>query len=339
MGGNDCTENGTNKHQYKASLDQMQLLTNQELNCVLKNKTICSVNMNLRKRHSPNERVPASLETQMHVLSKVEVRRLLPAINSSKYVAVDAIEEGIKASDWGVKFTAGDSRGVHPTVMNTAKTMIHRNTYLRKHATFGEPVLLRVSVIEMGGKGIKQNRTSFGPQHHWHKDGVTPLITMVYVLYDGEWDSTNSPGAFEYGGRVALADRPCGNAYFESRGEHHHSRVRGGRSCCYYPATNSIYIIPGFVDHSIHRLEDANVVRHAIVVFMKPREQYRFRSLQLPVDEYLRTTWAMGFNTDGKFAICGKCYKVFKNKRQLYDHGRRVVNCNVTMKKKRESEK
>ena len=294
--------------------------------------------MDLRKRCSPNGEVPSSLQTEQYVLTKREVAYLMPALYKSKFVPPAKLSEGMKAQEWGVMYTAEGMKGVHPDIIRSTQRMIKANAYLKSHATAGEPVVLRVSVVEMGGEKTDQVHSRFQPQHRWHKDGHEPLITMVYVLYDGGWDSKKSPGAFELGGRVALADRPCGNAYFESTVGGLYRGARSGRTISYYPPTNSLYVIPGFVDHAVFKLEDPAVIRHAVVVFLKPRSSYVFRGLSLPADEYLRMTWAIGVVNSGAVFFCAKCMKIFGNKRQLYDHRRRETACKRKMQIKRLNE-
>ena len=289
--------------------------------------------MDLRMRRCPNGKVPTSLQTEKYVLTRKEVADLMPALYKSKFVPPAKLSEGMKAQEWGVKYTAAGMKGVHPDVIRSTQRMIKANAYLKKHATAGEPVVLRVSVVEMGGDKTDQVHSRFQPQHRWHKDGHEPLITMVYILYDGEWDSKKSPGAYELGGRVALADRPCGNAYFQSA-----KGARSGRTIAYYPPTNSLYIIPGFVDHAVFKLEDPTVIRHAVVVFLKPRKSYVFRGLILPADEYLRMTWAIGVVDSGQVLFCKDCMKVFGNKRQLYDHRKRETACERKMQIRRLNE-
>jgi hypothetical protein len=290
--------------------------------------------MKLRSRHSPNDRVPSSLQTQNNVLTREEVSNVMPALNASNYVSSDDNEGGV--SSWGVKYTRDDGTGVHPDVVKTAMTIVKRNSYLRRHSTAGEPILMRVAVLKMGGEELDQVRTRFEPQLHWHKDGEEPLFSMVYILYNGEWDSNNSPGALEYGGRVAFADRKCGNAIFATTESSTPRGVRSGRLCSYYPPTNSLYIIPGYiVNHAVYKMINATAIRLAIAVFIKPRTIYSFQNMRLTVDDYLRLTWAIGFKEKGEIIICDKCKGMFKKGRQFQDHKRRVGQCYNLVKRKR----
>jgi hypothetical protein len=179
-------------------------------------------------------------------------------------------------------------------------------------------------------------KSRFQPQHHWHKDGGTSVITVVYTLYNGEWDSANSPGAFALGGRVALADRPCGTAVYEDSS---FASVRSGRSLTYYPLTNALYIIPGqHVSHAVFKVHDPTTVRFALVFFLQPPPHLYFRDIRLPVDDYLRITWALGFFPNDATApplFCSRCYRLFSNQRQIYDHNKRNPNCKTTEAKKR----
>ena len=90
---------------------------------------------------------------------------MMPALNQSKYVASDELSEGMKAQDWGIRYTAIGMKGVHPDIIRAAQKMVKGNAYLRHHATAGEPVLLQVSVVEMGGEEIDQVHLRFQPQH------------------------------------------------------------------------------------------------------------------------------------------------------------------------------
>ena len=111
-----------------------------------------------------------------------------------------------------------------------------------------------------------------------------------------------------------MTDRPCRNAIFEGTNGGLHKGVHGGQAFSFYTPTNSVYIIPGFVDHVVFKLENPTVIRHAVVVFIKPRGKYVFRKLILTADDDLQMTWAIGFVSSGETVICDKCYKVYKTK-------------------------
>ena len=135
-----------------------------------------------------------------------------------------------------------------------------------------------------------------------------------------------------------MADRPCGNTYFQSAVGGLYKGAQSGRTILYYPPTNSIYIIPGFVDQAVFKLENQTVIRHAVVVFLKPRRSYVFRGLSLPADEYLWMTWAISVVNNQEIFFCKKCMKVLSNKQQLYDHRKRATDCERQMKIKRLNE-
>ena len=103
--------------------------------------------MNLRERRSPNGKVPSSLQTEQYVLTREEVADLMPALNKSKFVPPAELSEGMKAQEGGVKYTAAGMKGVHPDIIWATRRMIKSNAYLRNHATAGERVVLRVSVV------------------------------------------------------------------------------------------------------------------------------------------------------------------------------------------------
>ena len=283
--------------------------------------------MKLRLRHPPNNQTPHSLHEQRFVLTKVQIEELMPALASTVYSAAGAAEDGIDAVDWGILYTATD-QAVHPVVSKIVRHIAINNPYLQSHSLKGTPSLRRVSVVKMDSSPPSPARSRFHPQHLWHKDGGSALITVVFTLYNGEWDSDNSPGAFELGGRVALADRPGGTAVYADSS---FSSVRPGRVRAYFPLTNALYIIPGqHVSHAVFRVEDPRSVRYAVVFFLEPRSHFTLFSLRLPADEYLRLTWALGFHdacATTRPLICPRCYRLFSNKRQRYDHNRRERNC------------
>ena len=139
--------------------------------------------MDLWERRSPNgKKLPLSLQTEQYVLTRKEVADVMPALNENKFVPPAKLSEGMKAQEWGVKYTAAGMKGVHPDIIWATRRMIKANAYLKNHATAGEPVVLRVSVVEMGGEKTDQVHSRFQPQHRWHKDGHEPLITVVYVI-------------------------------------------------------------------------------------------------------------------------------------------------------------
>jgi hypothetical protein len=291
--------------------------------------------MKLRVRHCQNNKAPSSLQEQQYVLSSQQIALLLPALESTLFSVAGDVEDGIEANDWGVLFTP-DQQPVHPVVTEIVNFISCNNPYLKSHSPGGCPELLRVAVVKMDSSPPSPARSRFQPQHHWHKDGGTSLITVVYTLYNGEWDSIHSPGAFELGGRVALADRPSGTAvYSDSTFE----SVRSGRSLSYFPRTNTLYIIPGqLVSHAVFKVQDPATVRFAIVFFLKPKSHFTIFSIRCPVDEYLRLTWALGFiPTDSSVLplICRRCLRLFSNLRQRYDHDRRQPNCRVREAKQR----
>jgi hypothetical protein len=286
--------------------------------------------MKLRVRHSPNNQTPHSLQEQRYVLSKEQIAVLLPALESSVFTGAGDVEEGIAAEDWGILYTDA-AQAVHPVVSKIVHHIATNNEYLKTHSLQGRPVLRRVAVVKMDSSPPSPARSRFQPQHHWHKDGGTSLITVVFTLYNGEWDSSNSPGAFALGGRVALADRPSGSAVYS---DPKFDSVRPGRVRTYFPLTNALYIIPGqHVAHAVFRVEDPCTVRFAVVFFLEPPSHFTFCSLRLPVDDYLRITWALGFlHPDARVLplFCRRCYRLFSSKRQRYDHDRRQPNCKAT---------
>jgi hypothetical protein len=288
--------------------------------------------MKLRTRHGPNDRVPSSLVEQLHVLTEKEIAVIMPALESSDFTRAQKKDDAV-AFDEGVLYTDVGSK-IHPSITKAVEMMATRNEYLKTHLPRGRAEVRRISIVEMDGDSTNRPTTRFQPQHHWHKDGCDPLLTMVYVLYDGEWDSTNSPGAFECGGRVALADRPCGNAVCRAGSEEHNKVVRSGRVSTYYPKTNGLYIIPGFVvEHAVFKVEVPNVKRQAIVVFVATKKNYTFQSIRMSADTYFRLTWALGF-AKGRSIFCNKCYQVFDKKRQLYDHRKRQKDCSARRKQR-----
>jgi hypothetical protein len=291
--------------------------------------------MKLRVRHSPNNQAPHSLQQQQYVLSKKQIADLLPALDSTVFSALDDVEDGIAAEKWGILYTAA-GQAVHPAVTKIVRYISSNNDYIKTHSLQGSPVLRRVAIVKMDSSPPSPARSRFQPQHHWHKDGGTSLITVVYTLYNGEWDSANSPGAFALGGRVALSDRTCGTARYKNSS---YETVRPGRVCTYYPLTNSLYIIPGqHVSHAVFKVDDPSTVRFALVFFLQPPSHLYFRDICLPVDDYLRITWALGFlRNDAKAPplFCVRCYRLFSIQRQLYDHDRLYPNCKKIAAKKR----
>jgi hypothetical protein len=280
--------------------------------------------MELRHRRDPNHNTPLSLEEQTFVFTKEQLQLLLPALESTQFVKGTAMEEGIPADSWGVNFTA-DNQAIHPVISNMVRVLIANNRYLTSHTPKGRTVIHRISVNKMDSSPPSPARNRFEQQMHWHADGAdknTSLLTVVFTVYNREWDSEKSPGARSLGGRVGLADRPSGSAVFTNNKR---DRVRAGRVCNYYPKTNSLYIIPGHqVDHAVYRVHDPNTVRFSIVVFLKPKSRFLFFGKYRPVNEYLRMTWAIGFlGKDAVPLFCPRCYRVFSTARQLQDHGYR----------------
>ena len=291
--------------------------------------------MNLRVRHSANNQAPHSLHEQRFVLSLEQISDLAPALTSTVFSGPNDVEDGIDAEDWGILFTP-EGQSVHPAIKKIVHHITDNNLYLKSHVVKGRPSVRRVSVVKMDSSPPTPARNRFQPQHHWHKDGGTSLITVVYTLYNGEWDSENSPGAFELGGRVALADTASGTAVYADSS---FTSVRSGRIRTYYPRTNSLYILPGqHVSHAVFRVEVPLTVRYAIVFFLEPRSHFTFYTHRLPVDEYFRICWALGFYDDGatkRPLFCSRCFRLFSNKKQQYDHNRRVSNCKAKEAKQR----
>ena len=152
-----------------------------------------------------------------------------------------------------------EDQAVHPLISKIVSHITDNNAYLKSHIVQGRPSVRRVSVVKMDSSPPTLARSRFQPQHHWHKDGGTSLITVVFTLYNGEWDSKNSPGAFELGGRVPLADRPCGTAVYA---DSIFTSVRSGRIRTYFPRTNSLFSLPGqHVSHAFFRVEDPVGIR------------------------------------------------------------------------------
>ena len=293
--------------------------------------------MKPRVRHCPNNRAPSSLHEQLFILSKEQIAVLLPHLEGTVFSSPGEPEDGIPAEDWGILYTP-EGQVVHPEVSQIVDFIAINNDYLRSHSSPGaRPVLRRIAIVKMDSSPPSPARSRFQPQHHWHKDGGTALITVVLTLYNGEWDSINSPGAFELGGRVALADRPSGTAVY-SAGTNFES-VRSGRVCIYYPRSNGLYILPGqLVTHAVFRVEHPKTIRYALVFFLEPKSHFTFHSVRLPVDDYLRLTWALGFipNVTSEIPLfCQRCYRLFSNERQRYDHDRRQQNCKESEAKQR----
>ena len=292
--------------------------------------------MNLRSPSVSKDKVPSSLQTQDKVLTRSEIKELLPALNHADFTRQVATDlPGDHDTDWEVDFTAEDSP-VHPVVKKSVLAMIARNKYLQEHLPRQRCPIRRISIVRMEYNAATQPRTRFKPQHQWHKDGDEPLLTMVYTLYDGQWNSSESPGAFQCGGRLGLSDRPCGTALYSGHDHEKFKAVRAGRVVTYYPRTNGVYILPGYIaTHSVFRMEKPSSIRYAIVVFLEPRTQYTFQSVRFSADVYLRLTWALGFSSSKHPIFCRLCHRVFDSTRQLSDHQTRQPGCCKAMKKKR----
>jgi hypothetical protein len=292
--------------------------------------------MKLRVRHSPNNQAPHSLKEQRYVLSKEQIAHLLPALEQSHFAEAVDVEDGIAAEDWGVQCTPV-GQPVDPVVSQIVHHIAANNKHVRTHSPPGAPVLRRISIVKMDSSPASRARSRFQPQHHWHKDGGTSLVTVVFTLYDGEWDSANSPGAFALGGRVAKAYRPCGTAVHEDPPSF--GSVRSGRSLTCCPLTNALCITPGqHVSHAVFKVHDPTTVRFALFFFLEPPPHLYFHDIRLPVDDYLRITWALGFFPNDATSpplFCSRCHRLFSNQRQVHDHNKRKPNCKTMEAKKR----
>jgi hypothetical protein len=296
--------------------------------------------MHLRSGRTSKDTVPSSFHVQYNVLTKKQIADLMPALDNSDYShSISSAEGGLSVDDWGVRFTA-DNMPVHPALSRAAKIIVSRDSYIKSLSPGGRPTINRILAVQMDSDPPNPSRNRFQPQHHWHKDGTDPTLSLVYTLYNGEWDSDNSPGALECGGRVAISDRPCGTTVYAGHDFQKSKVARSGRVLTYYPRTNGLYFIPGnLVSHAVFRMEVPNVTRYAVVIFLQPRELFLFQSLTLPADEYLRLVWALGFcKSTADPIFCKVCYRVFDNRRQIYDHHRRQPACLENRDKKRASE-
>ena len=81
--------------------------------------------MDLWERRSPNgKKLPLSLQTEQYVLTRKEVADVMPALNENKFVPPAKLSEGMKAQEWGVKYTAAGMKGVHPDIIRATRRMI-----------------------------------------------------------------------------------------------------------------------------------------------------------------------------------------------------------------------
>ena len=304
----------------------------------------------------PPNNVPSTFPRQENILLPAQITELLVALDASDFSPppVAASSEGNSSQailppdddvDWGVEFTAPHTP-VDPTVRRMVELMIDGNSYVQDHAaktSAGKFKVRRISVVKMEHHGSTGSRSRFRPKHPWHKDGSSPIITMVYTLFDGEADSLNSPGAYRCGGRVTFSNRASGTVVYGGHAHHKFVYAQAGTTMTYYPRTNGIYVIPGhIVAHSITRIELPGVTRYSIVVFLEPKPILIYRSprlkngfLKLKADEYLRLTWAVGFCNVSDPFFCQKCLRAFDNQKQLTNHQHRVKDCVVIRNLKR----
>ena len=155
--------------------------------------------MNLQVQRSPNGKVPSSLHTEQYVLTRDEVANL--SAKQEQICGARRIIGRNEGSRMGSKIHCRRNERSSPRYhLGSTKDDKRKCVPKKPRNSWGPGCLLRVSVVEMGEKKTDQVHSRFQPQHRWHKDGHEPLITMVYVLYDGEWDSKKIPGAFELGG-------------------------------------------------------------------------------------------------------------------------------------------
>jgi hypothetical protein len=153
----------------------------------------------------------------------------------------------------------------------------------------------------------------FQPQHHWHKDGGTSLLTIVFTLYNGEWDSNNSPGASKLGGGgVTLADRPTVELQYILIPILSQSVLvvfalispLPMPFSTSYPVNMCLMQCSGWRTLALFVMQLCFFLSpHAVVFFLEPATHFTFHSFYLSVDEYLHITWALGFLDKGTTAL------------------------------------
>jgi hypothetical protein len=241
-------------------------------------------------------------------------------------------QEGDEAAnrDWGV--SVAEEGAIPPDLKQAMMEVVPSVDEVQRLATedrdegfFNKIFINRMSSAD----GSQQQRQTDMPQHLWHADGNgEPLLTVVLTLLNSELDS-NKLSCLQAGGFVKVSDFDDGHFTPADSSRQGHPVASTTRTC--YPPTNSLCVFPGyFVAHAAFKVCPLTV-RCSVVMFIKLRDTLSIEGVA--PDTYLRRNWA-GSNPAGKTVVCPRCWKAFRNERNLLDHQRRSQACLKTKKSK-----